>query len=280
MFDYHFLFFIYAFIYAHDPIPCLITVVLTLQFEWSAESSSWATASHNVISPLSRIGDDDPISTETRSNDCNWKFLYYTKTILCRCSWRPNYWPSSFSAGSTHISIGVSLTGYYRYHRLRLCARWPSSLRCFQVPTLLTFVTRVHACILWRAIYTQLYFVILDPNSIWRRTNYLRREFYPNTEVCRGTHIRQRACVNQVVLRDNWNPSEFESSYDIPYWIPGCCILSPSGGIVSVFCIQANVIPVPHTSGRSCQHWSIQSWIRIHFGRCPGTVVFRSASFR
>ena len=117
MFDYHFLFFIYAFIYAHDPIPCLITVVLTLQFEWSAESSSWATASHNVISPPSRIGGEDPISTEKRSNDCNWRFSYYTKTILCRCSWRPNYWPSSFSAGSTQPS-----------YTFRYLSPWPDTI--------------------------------------------------------------------------------------------------------------------------------------------------------
>ena len=112
-------------------------------------------------------------------------------------------------------------------------------------------------------------------HSICRTHSWRFSIFYKiNTNVCRGIQIGQRACVNQLVLRDDWNPSEFESSYDIPYWIPGCCILSPSGGIVSVFCIQANVIPVPHTSGRSCQHWSIQSWIRIHFGRCRGTVVF------
>ena len=44
------------------------------------------------------------------------------------------------------------------------------------------------------------------------------KESYQNTTVCRGTQIRQRTCVIQLVLRDYcWNPSQSESSYNVLY---------------------------------------------------------------
>ena len=52
----------------------------------------------------------------------------------------------------------------------------------------------------------------------------------------------------------------------------------PFGERVLVFDTQDTVIP--HKPGRSWQYWSIQSCSRIHFGRCPGAVCLRTASFR
>ena len=135
------------------------------------------------------------------------------------------------------------------------------SCRCSQVPTLLPFPVRVHKFMLRQAVFTELYFVIEDPNSTWRRTNHFnKRVLYQDTTVCRSTQITQKTSVKRLVFRDDWNPSHFES----------CPLLKPAfRRHVLVFDIQATVIPVPHKSGRSYQYWSIQSCSRSTLGGVP-----------
>ena len=44
-----------------------------------------------------------------------------------------------------------------------------------------------------------------------------KRQYQNTTTVCRGTQIRVRTFVNQSVLRDDWNPSQSESSFNVLY---------------------------------------------------------------
>ena len=86
------------------------------------------------------------------------------------------------------------------------------SCRCSQVPTLLPFPVRVHKFMLRQAVFTELYFVIEDPNSTWRRTNHFNKRILSNRHHGVSQHPNQtEECVNHFVLPDDWNPSQSES---------------------------------------------------------------------
>ena len=100
-------------------------------------------------------------------------------------------------------------------HQLRLCARLPSSLPGQALPS-----SNAHA-LSYKG--TQTYFTTgqYSPNFVSQFTNQIRhggkpststRQSYDNTTVCRSAQIRQRACVNHLVLWDDWNPGQSESS--------------------------------------------------------------------
>ena len=161
---------------------------------------------------------------------------------------------------------------------ITLCARWPSSLPGQVLPS-----SNAHALSYKGA---QTYFTTgqHSPNFVSQFMTQIRhggkpaistRKSYHNTTVCCSTQIRQRTCVNQLVLRDDWNPIQSESSRPpLKPWL----LYTQSFRRGGVGFRQDTVIP--HKSGESCQYWSIQSCSRIHFGSCPGAVCLRSASFR
>ena len=88
-----------------------------------------------------------------------------------------------------------------------LCALGELSSRCFQVPTLMPFPIRVHKLILRRGTIHPTLF-----RNSPLKFDMEATESYHNTTVCCSTQIRQRTCVNQLVLRDDWNPSQSERS--------------------------------------------------------------------
>ena len=86
----------------------------------------------NVRSSLSLMSVDDPNSTETRTIHCNWRFLlckHHRVSLQLTSSLMAELFPRRLKAILSHISRSVPfLSCYYQYHRLRICARWPSSL--------------------------------------------------------------------------------------------------------------------------------------------------------
>ena len=157
----------------------------------------------NVRSSLSLMSVDDPNSTETRTIHCNWRFLlckHHRVSLQLTSSLMAELFPRRLKAILSHISRSVPfLSCYYQYHRLRLCTRWPSSLTSaskFQraCPFLLGYKKFFYD----GAIFTQLYFVIQDPNSTWRRTNHVNnRIILKHHRVSR--HPNQTADVCQPV---------------------------------------------------------------------------------
>ena len=104
------------------------------------------------------------------------------------------------------------LTCYYLYHRLRLCVLWRSSRTgvskfqrsChFFKGTQNTFRRGNIPPTLFRNSGSKFGTEVIQP---------FQKEFYQNATVCRGTQSRQKTCVNPLVLRDDWNPSQSESS--------------------------------------------------------------------
>ena len=138
-----FLFLMYAFICAHDPFSCLITVVLTLQFKWSVASSSWTTAviwDHHCSSwaPTTQIRRGREPTTGGS----------YANTIMCRCSRLPNGQALSTQAqrsALTHFPICPLLDLLLSIPSIAsLRALTEPSSGCFQVPTLKPFPIKVH----------------------------------------------------------------------------------------------------------------------------------------
>ena len=77
----------------------------------------------------------------------------------------------------------------------------------FHVPTPMPFPMRVHKLILRRGTIHPTLF-----RNSPLKFDMEATESYHNTTVCCSTQIRQRTCVNQLVLRDDWNPSQSERS--------------------------------------------------------------------
>ena len=113
----------------------------------------------------------------------------------------------------THFAI-CPLLDLLLLHQLH-CARWPSSLPGQVLPS-----SNAHALSYKGA---QTYFTTgqHSPNFVSQFMTQIRhggkpaistRKSYHNTTVCCSTQIRQRTCVNQLVLRDDWNPIQSESS--------------------------------------------------------------------
>ena len=111
--------------------------------------------------------------------------------------------PRRLNAVSAHISFSAPfLFCCYQYHRIRLCARWPSSLIGLNALALSYKGTQI-------SFTTGQY----SPNIISKFRTQIRhggeptistRESYQNATVCRGTQIRPRTRVNQLVLQADW----------------------------------------------------------------------------
>ena len=84
-------------------------------------------------------------------------------------------------------------------------------VRFFQVPTRMPFPIRVHNFFYDVAIFTQLCFVSHEPKSIWRQTNHFNKTIL-STPHCVAAPKSDRGRSNQLVLRDDWKPSQSESS--------------------------------------------------------------------
>ena len=117
------------------------------------------------------------------------------------------------SAALSHISRSAPFLTYYciKYVFARV-GRALFQVRFFQVPTLMPFPIMVHKVILRRGNIHPSFF----RNSRLKfrhggKSTFSTGESY-HTTVCRTTQIRQRTCDNPVVLRDDWNPSQSESS--------------------------------------------------------------------
>ena len=106
---------------------------------------------------------------------------YDANTIVCRCTWRPNWWPSSFHAGSTRSSV---LT-HFAIVLLVLLLLTPSITSLRALSGLSCTWSKFQRCcpFLWGSpnffydgpIFTQLYLVVQNPNSAWWRTNHLNK---------------------------------------------------------------------------------------------------------
>ena len=70
--------------------------------------------------------------------------------------------------------------------------------RCLQVPTFIPFPVRVRELTLRRGNVHPTLFRNFDPIST-------RNPYHNTITVCRSTQSRQRTCVNQLVLREDWN---------------------------------------------------------------------------
>ena len=164
VFGFHFLFFRYAFIFAHDRFPCLITVVLTLLFKWSIESSSWATAvmwdiitTYECQRPKFDVDTNQPLQQEVlimRTPSC-----VAAVDVLINGQALPTQVQRS---PLTHFAICPVLVVRLSIPSIApLRALAELSYGCFQVPTLLPFPIWGYTNLLYDgAIFTQLYFVI------------------------------------------------------------------------------------------------------------------------
>ena len=196
----------YVFIGAHDTFPCLNTVVLTLQFKWTV---MWDHHCRLWVSTTQIQRRREP-AIATGGSCC-------ANTIVCPCSWRPNYWSSSFHAGSTPWS-----------HSFRdLSPSCPANINT--IDYVFVCIGRALLKVLWSSNAptlsykgTQTSFTTgqYSPNFISSIRTQIRHggepaiptgESYQNTTVCRSTLIRQRMCANQL-FRGDWNPSQSESS--------------------------------------------------------------------
>ena len=129
-------------------------------------------------------------------------------------------YPRRLNAVLSRISRSVPfLSCYYQYNQLRLCARWPSSLPGQVLPS-----SNTHA-LSYKSAQTYFSTGQYSPNFVSYITTQSghggeppmsTRESYHNTTVCRSTQIRRRTYVKQLVLRDDWNPSQSESSCPLP----------------------------------------------------------------
>ena len=125
------------------------------------------------------------------------------------------------------------------------------SFMCFEVPTILPFMQGYTNFVYDGAIFIKRCFQIYHPIQHGGERTISTRGYFQNTTVCRSAQVIQRTCVNKLVLRDDWKSSQSRSS---------CTLLKPRllnnafhpGG---VGLRQASLLP--HTSGRSCQCWSI-----------------------
>ena len=95
-----------------------------------------------------------------------------------------------------------------------LCALAELSYRRFQVPTLLPFPMRAHKFLLRRGnIHPTLFRspgpkFDMEPNQPFEQDNFVK------TPPCAAAPKSDRG---QSVLRDDWNPSQSESSYNVLY---------------------------------------------------------------
>ena len=119
------------------------------------------------------------------------------------------------------------------------------SSRCFQVPTLLPFPTKVRKLLLRRGSIHPTFFLNSRPKFDMEASQTFQQDNIIITRrcaVCRSTQIRQRTCVNQLGFRDNWNPSQSESS--CPLLKPWMQTYSrPFGGGVLVVIVTARTNP-------------------------------------